>query len=293
MFAGRVRDRIASHFGKDSVFIDIDSIPFGKDFRVHIQEALARADAVLVVIGPRWLGVSKGSHSRIKEDTDPVRIEVETALSKGIPTIPILVGQTKMPKAEQLPESLRSFVFINAAPVDTGRDFHRDLNRVIGTVNSILEPSAGTAHMEIPLIPQMSETHHISDTNYVENHSAPEFALTQSPNLTHKKESNAELKQQTLIPKRLWLIALLTLGIVTTALVFFLVITRVQNSPGSPSFTARSPSDPKVTSTPTAKAAAAPISCSQEKKACGHLVPTFRQALHSQTTGKRLCGYIG
>ena len=35
-----------------------------------------------------------------------------------------------MPKIEQLPDSLRNFSFINAATVDTGRDFHRDLDRV-------------------------------------------------------------------------------------------------------------------------------------------------------------------
>jgi TIR domain len=139
VFAGRVRDRIAGDFGENSVFIDVDNIPFGKDFRIHIQEALAEANAVLVVVGPRWLGIGKGGHSRITNDTDPVRIEVEAALSNGIPIIPILVGQTKMPAPEQLPESLRNFAFINAAPVDTGRDFHRDLNRVIATINTILD----------------------------------------------------------------------------------------------------------------------------------------------------------
>lgn len=142
MFAGRVRDRVAAHFGENSVFIDVDNIPFGKDFRVHIQEEMAQADVVLVIIGSKWLGVGKGGHSRIKEETDPVRIEVETALVKGIPTIPVLVGQTKMPKPEQLPDSLKDFSFINAASVDTGRDFHRDLDRVIGTIDGILERSA-------------------------------------------------------------------------------------------------------------------------------------------------------
>ena len=141
VFAGRVRDRIAGSFGENSVFIDVDNIPFGTDFRDHIQKALAKADAVLVVVGPKWLGISKGGQSRITNDTDPVRIEVETALSKGIPTIPILVGKTDMPRPEQLPESIRSFAFINAAPVDTGRDFHRDLSRVIATINTILEPA--------------------------------------------------------------------------------------------------------------------------------------------------------
>lgn len=143
VFAGRIRDRLAACFGEDSVFIDIDSIPFGTDFRVHIQEALAKADAVLVVVGPRWLGAGKGAKSRIMDSTDPVRIEVEAALSKGIPTVPILVGNTVMPKIEQLPESLKNFAFINAATVDTGRDFHRDLDRVISTLNRIIELPSG------------------------------------------------------------------------------------------------------------------------------------------------------
>jgi hypothetical protein len=141
-FAGRIRDRLATRFGEDSVFIDVDNIPFGKDFRVHIQEALAEADAVLVIIGPKWLGGSKGGHSRIKDDNDPVRIEVETALNNRLPTVPILVGQTNMPKPEQLPQSLRDFAFINAAPVDTGRDFHRDLARVITTLEMLIERRA-------------------------------------------------------------------------------------------------------------------------------------------------------
>jgi TIR domain len=138
VFAGRVHDRIRGHYGDDSTFIDVDNIPFGTDFRVHIQKELASANAVLVIVGPRWLGTNKSGHSRIMDATDPVRIEVETALSKGIATIPILVGKTQMPKPEQLPESLKDFAFINAAPVDTSRDFHRDLNRVIAAIDDIL-----------------------------------------------------------------------------------------------------------------------------------------------------------
>jgi TIR domain/Jacalin-like lectin domain len=138
VFAGRVRDSIANSFGEESVFIDVDNIPFGKDFRVHIQEAMAEANAVLVVIGPAWLGPGNNGRSRIMDDRDPVRIEVETALNRRVPTVPILVGKTSMPAPEQLPESIRDLAFINAASVDTGRDFHRDLDRVIETISALL-----------------------------------------------------------------------------------------------------------------------------------------------------------
>jgi hypothetical protein len=150
MFAGRVRDRIASRFGENSVFIDVDNIPLGKDFRVHIQEEMAQADAVLVIIGTKWLGSVKGGRSRIQDETDPVRIEVETALGKKIPTIPLLVGTARMPKSEQLPDSLRDFSFINAASVDTGRDFHRDLDRVIAAISDILDRPSSQAERPAP-----------------------------------------------------------------------------------------------------------------------------------------------
>src|SRR5438105_2184501 len=52
--AGRIRDRLASHFGEDSLFMDIDNIPFGTDFRQHIKSALLSSDVVIVVVGPKW-----------------------------------------------------------------------------------------------------------------------------------------------------------------------------------------------------------------------------------------------
>jgi hypothetical protein len=55
-----------------------------------------------------------------------------------------------MPKPEQLPESLRDFAFINAAPIDTGRDFHRDLNRVLATIDTITgQPSTKIDGQEV------------------------------------------------------------------------------------------------------------------------------------------------
>ena len=40
VMTGRIRDRLADRYGEDAVFMDIDNIPFGKDFRVHIFEAV-------------------------------------------------------------------------------------------------------------------------------------------------------------------------------------------------------------------------------------------------------------
>jgi TIR domain len=130
VMAGRIRDRLAVHYGEEAIFMDIDNIPFGKDFRVHIFEAIVHSDVLLVIVGSRWLGTNRGNR-RIDDETDFVRLEVETALSNAVPIIPVLAGSAWMPQRAQLPESLQNFSFLNAAPVDTGRDFHQHIERLI------------------------------------------------------------------------------------------------------------------------------------------------------------------
>ena len=54
--AGRIYDRLRAHFGPDSVFIDVDSVPLGVDFQEHIESVLSDCDVFLAVIGPDWAG---------------------------------------------------------------------------------------------------------------------------------------------------------------------------------------------------------------------------------------------
>jgi len=115
VMAGRIRDRLADRYGGDTVFMDIDDIPYGKDFRTHIFETIVQSDVLLVIVGQRWLGAGRGGTRRIDNETDFVRLEVETALSNAVPIIPVLVGSARMPQPTQLPESLKNLAFLNAA----------------------------------------------------------------------------------------------------------------------------------------------------------------------------------
>ena len=135
---GRIRDRLVSHYGQESIFMDIDSIPFGIDFRDYIKEALAETDALIAVIGREWTGTIESGPSRIMEETDPVRIEVESALTRGIAVIPLLIDEATMPQPAQLPESLKNLAFRNAAHVDSGRDFHPHMDRLIRSMDRLL-----------------------------------------------------------------------------------------------------------------------------------------------------------
>jgi hypothetical protein len=136
---GRIYDRLVARYGADAVFLDVDGIPAGADFRDHIRRTLERTDVVLAVVGPAWLGAS-GGHTRMHDDDDPVRAEIEAALAAGTPLCPVLVDGAKMPSAADLPESLARFPYLNATTVDTGRDFDHHAGRLIAALDAILGP---------------------------------------------------------------------------------------------------------------------------------------------------------
>lgn len=140
---GRIRDRLASRYGDDSIFMDIDNIPFGVDFRRHIDDVLQTAEVVIAVMGPRWVGPVRGGTARIHDPADPVRIEIETTLKRGVPVVPVLVNGARMAKPADLPEAIRDLSFHNAAQVDSGRDFHQHMDRLIQSLDRSLGGHVG------------------------------------------------------------------------------------------------------------------------------------------------------
>ena len=104
-YAGRLYDDLRDHFGREQVFMDIDTIDPGTDFVETIQNAVHSFDVVIVLIGRRWLTMG-GKRRRLDNPDDWVRLEIETALGRGIRVVPVLVQGAKMPNRNVLPESL-------------------------------------------------------------------------------------------------------------------------------------------------------------------------------------------
>jgi branched-chain amino acid transport system substrate-binding protein len=140
--AGRIFDRLVARYDESSVFIDVDNIPFGTDFREHIGNSLLASDVILVVIGARWLGPQADGRFRIRDDSDPVRIEIEAALKSGLPIIPVLVDGASMPQANDLPGSIVKLAYLNAATLDAGREFHHQMDRLIKSIERIVAARA-------------------------------------------------------------------------------------------------------------------------------------------------------
>ena len=136
---GRIFDHLRLRFRHDRLFKDVDSIPAGSDFRQVMAQAAAQCDVLLVIIGDDWLPASDDSRRRrIDDPNDYVHIEVRTALERNIPVMPVLVEGATMPRAEDLPEPLRSLAFRNAIPVRADPDFRNDIERLCDAVDNVL-----------------------------------------------------------------------------------------------------------------------------------------------------------
>jgi eukaryotic-like serine/threonine-protein kinase len=140
---GRIYDRLVSEFGKSRVFKDVDSIPLGQDFRGHLNDVVGGCAAVLAIIGPKWTDIrNEAGQKRLEDPDDFVRIELEAALARSVPVVPVLVGHAPMPGTFQLPATLASLAFRQSIEVRPDPDFHNDATRLVVALQKILDPNA-------------------------------------------------------------------------------------------------------------------------------------------------------
>jgi hypothetical protein len=103
----------------------------GIDFREHIREKVSSSVVCLAVIGTKWNPLGASGQPRLSEAQDRVRIEIELALERGIPVIPVLVDGVEVPAEEDLPQSIAGLAYRHAAKVRYDPDFHRDMDWLV------------------------------------------------------------------------------------------------------------------------------------------------------------------
>ncbi len=118
------------------VFKDVDNIEPGEDFVERITAAVGSCDVLLALIGPQWLTITdENGQRRLDNPEDYVRLEIETALTRKIRVIPILVDDARMPRANELPATLAPLVRRNAVEINP---ITFDTKRLIATVQKTL-----------------------------------------------------------------------------------------------------------------------------------------------------------
>ena len=146
---GRIYDRLIQRFGQGAVFKDVDSIPLGVDFRIYLDEQVAKCEVFLAVIGRDWMkNLGSTEKTRLDDPRDFVRIEIESALKRQISVIPVLVGGASIPAAEQLPASIQDLSYRHGIVVRIDPDFHRDMDRLIECLKKL--PASGEVISQRP-----------------------------------------------------------------------------------------------------------------------------------------------
>jgi hypothetical protein len=132
--------RLEQSFSPERLFLDVEGgIAPGQDFVQVIEDKVNACDVMLVLIGPKWLPVTdEMGRRRLDNPQDFVRIEIESALRLGKTVIPVLVGNTEMPRADALPETLKSLTRLQAV-VLAERRFGADAQGLIKQLENTLK----------------------------------------------------------------------------------------------------------------------------------------------------------
>jgi hypothetical protein len=116
------------------LFRDGNSLQPGEVFADVIHKNIANCDALIMLIGKKWLKAkSKDGSLRLSDPTDWVRLEVAEALRQGKKVLPCLIDGARMPARDDLPEELRGLTERHATPIATA-SFQRDIEPLVGAL---------------------------------------------------------------------------------------------------------------------------------------------------------------
>jgi formylglycine-generating enzyme required for sulfatase activity len=142
-YAGRLFDRLADRFGEERIFMDIDTMKVGLDFVEQIENAVQSCSVLIAVIGKTWVNIQdEEGHRRLDNPEDFVRVEIQAALERNIPVVPLLVGGAGMPKARDLPDPIAKLTRRHAMKMSDER-FRADATRLVEQITDYLPSELG------------------------------------------------------------------------------------------------------------------------------------------------------
>jgi hypothetical protein len=148
-FAGRVQDEILRAIPDAKVFLDVNTIDKGDNFRTAITSSIEASEVFLILIGKGWLTLDKTSGTpRVCNDGDYVRYEISWALKHKKTIIPVLIDGAMMPEANLLPEDIRDLTFHNAAEIRHSR-FNDDMNSLLRDLGGIFSVDLATENESV------------------------------------------------------------------------------------------------------------------------------------------------
>ncbi len=149
--AGRLYEHLLGRHLGWNLFFDVDTAEPGSNFLHQIDQFLRGIDhpldrgvLVLALIGHQWNPIvdEVRGRRRLDSDRDYVRHELEVALNRGVPILPILFEDARMPGPDELPDSLSELSLISALQL-RHRSYKSDMDEIVSRASAILDKQQG------------------------------------------------------------------------------------------------------------------------------------------------------
>src|SRR5207237_208719 len=102
-----IRSRLGERARPGYAFLDADQVGSGEDWPEALARAIDSCRVMLVVFGPDLLPMSA--------EGDRVRLEIRTALERGVPVIPVVARRDAFPRRDDLPDDVAGLADRQAA----------------------------------------------------------------------------------------------------------------------------------------------------------------------------------
>lgn len=138
--ADSIYKRLCQDFDPEAVFFDVEGMPLGVEWDIYLRERVQECAVMLVVIGKHWLDMRDPVTDirRLDQPTDFVRYEIETALARGIPLIPLFLdGMTGLPE-NRLPASIQRLAKRQGIEVRRLPYFEYDMSRLVTSLTELI-----------------------------------------------------------------------------------------------------------------------------------------------------------
>jgi hypothetical protein len=128
--------QLAELIRKGSVFMDVDSIALGRDFRQILQERLESCDLMLALIGPGWMDVKDASgNRRLDSPTEMIRA-VQRHAEGSARVIPVTFRHADW---ERAPFAKLQALPKDAMPISSWHDQSEGWNNVAKGIRTAVE----------------------------------------------------------------------------------------------------------------------------------------------------------
>jgi hypothetical protein len=141
LLVDRLHDRLATRFGPEQVFRDVQRVDPRDDFGQRLDEVVGSCDALLAVLDDRWLLNRDPVGKRpLGVARDWVQREIETAMRRpDVLVIPVLVEGATMPGELEMPFSIRSLSRLNPMRLSDAA-WDAEVERLLEVLGDVVQP---------------------------------------------------------------------------------------------------------------------------------------------------------